>query len=131
MTLVDQSLAPVRDALIARIYKVLSLDVFDTLMWRKVPDAIFADGFDTEARVQGENKAMAAADAYRDECVRVLERHRGVVDEDLELLSERVIYKKMMSVGLGKLITKSKRPIMKLISYNHDKGRYEAQDQNT
>lgn len=82
-------------------------------------------------RVQGENKAMAAAEAYRDECVKVLERHRGVVEEDPELLSERVIYKKMMSVGLGKLVTKSKRPIMKLISYNHDKGRYEAQDQNT
>ncbi len=116
MPLVDQSLAPVRDALIAGIYKVLSLDVFDTLVWRKVPepedvflclgkqlleagqlrahvsqvgfaelrlqaqsaareraqaasgsrevtlydiyaelsDAIFADGFDTEARVQAE-----------------------------------------------------------------------------
>ncbi len=35
----DQRLIPVRDAIIAGRHKVLSLDVFDTLLWRRVPEA--------------------------------------------------------------------------------------------
>ncbi len=41
--LTDQRLLPARDALASGAIKVLSLDVFDTLLWRRVPEA--ADAF--------------------------------------------------------------------------------------
>ena len=149
MTLVDQSLAPVRDALIAGIYKVLSLDVFDTLVWRKVPepedvflilgrqlteagqlrshispvgfaelrqqaqsvarertqaatgsrevtlydiyaeisDAIFADGFDTEARVQAE-LACESGQLILDEQIAELVRRAKKYDTKVILVSD-------------------------------------------
>jgi FMN phosphatase YigB (HAD superfamily) len=36
----DQRLIPVQDGFAARRYQVLSLDVFDTLLWRRVPEAV-------------------------------------------------------------------------------------------
>lgn len=81
-------------------------------------------------RVQGANKAMVGRDVYRDECVQVLRRHTPIIPEDLVRLAERVAAKKLITVGLGNLMDKAKRPALKTIKYDRDKGRYITLEQN-
>ena len=77
-------------------------------------------------RVQGVNKAMVDRLAYRDECVKVLQRYTPVIPQDLERLNQRVTSKKLAAVGLGHLLHQSQRIPMKVISYNYDEQRYLA-----
>jgi len=81
-------------------------------------------------RVQGANKAMVGRDVYRDECVQVLKRHTPIIPEDLVRLAERVAGKKLITVGLGHLMDKAKRPALKTIKYDRDKERYVILEQS-
>ena len=77
-------------------------------------------------RVQGANKAMVGRDAYRDECVKVLQRYTPVIPQDMNRLNHRVTAKKLASVGLGHLMDEHLRTPSKVIVYNHDEQRYVA-----
>ena len=48
LSVTDQRLIPVRDAIVAGRHQVLSVDIFDTLLWRRVPEP--ADLFLVQAR---------------------------------------------------------------------------------
>ena len=77
-------------------------------------------------RVQGANKAIVDRNAYRDECVTVLNRYTSIIPEDLNTLNNRVTAKKLASVGLGHLMKDEQRVASKIIIYNHDEQRYVA-----
>ena len=79
-------------------------------------------------RFHGANKAVAGRDAYRDECVKVLQRLQPIIPQDLERLGRRVIAKSLKSVGLAHLVDKSWGPPLKSIVFNHGDGRYHAVD---
>ncbi|MCB2106634.1 MAG: glycosyltransferase [Rhodobacteraceae bacterium] len=81
-------------------------------------------------RVQGQNKAMVSRDAYRDECVSVLQRYSPIFPADLNKLNERVVGKRLKAVGLGGLMDPAKSPGLKTIVYSHDDGCYVAVEQN-
>ncbi|HCX14682.1 MAG TPA: glycosyltransferase [Rhodospirillaceae bacterium] len=80
-------------------------------------------------RVQGNNKAMVNRLAYRDECVKVLQRYTPIIPQDLERLSQRVTSKKLAVAGLRHLIQENQRTPMKVILYNDDEQRYVAFEQ--
>ena len=66
----DQRLIPVRDALIAGRHKVLSLDVFDTLLWRRVPEAadfflVLAHALTAAGRLAAHISPLAFSDLRR------------------------------------------------------------------
>jgi glycosyltransferase involved in cell wall biosynthesis len=75
-------------------------------------------------RFHGANKAVAGRDAYRDECVRVLNRYTPVVPENLERLGQRVVAKHMKALGMGHLVDPTWGPTLKTIAFNHGDGRY-------
>jgi glycosyltransferase involved in cell wall biosynthesis len=79
-------------------------------------------------RFHGANKAVAERDAYRDECVKVLNRYTPIIPENLEKLNERVIAKHLTALGLGHLL-KTKGPPLKTILYSHADGRYHVVEQ--
>jgi glycosyltransferase involved in cell wall biosynthesis len=79
-------------------------------------------------RFHGANKAVTGRDAYRDECLKVLNRHTPVVPENIEKLSQRVIGKHLKSLGMGHLVDKSWAPSLKTVVFNHGDGRYHAVD---
>jgi len=77
-------------------------------------------------RVQGANKAMVGRDAYRDECVKVLQRYTSVIPQDMNTLNHRVTAKKLASVGLGHLVKDDLQIPSKIVIYSHDEQRYVA-----
>jgi len=79
-------------------------------------------------RFHGANKAVAGRDAYRDECVKVLNRYTPIVPENVERLGQRVIGKHMKALGMGHLVDKSWAPPLKTVVFNHGDGRYHAVD---
>lgn len=79
-------------------------------------------------RFHGANKAVAGRDAYRDECVRILNRYTPVVPENLERLGQRVIGKHLKALGMGHLVDQSWAPPLKTVVFNHGDGRYHIAD---
>jgi glycosyltransferase involved in cell wall biosynthesis len=79
-------------------------------------------------RFHGANKAVAGRDAYRDECVRVLNRYTPVVPENLERLGQRVIAKHLKALGMGHLVDQTWGPPLKTVVFNHADGRYHVAD---
>jgi glycosyltransferase involved in cell wall biosynthesis len=77
-------------------------------------------------RIQGANKAMVGRDAYRDECVKVLKRYSPVIPTDARKLGERVVAKKLATVGLSHLIDEKSRTAVKTIAFDYDRNRYFA-----
>ncbi len=75
-------------------------------------------------RIQSNNKAMVSRDLYRDECVKVLNRYSPVIPTDMQKLGERVVAKKLATVGLGHLLGQTPRPSIKTIAYDYGEGRY-------
>lgn len=75
-------------------------------------------------RIQGANKAMVSRDAYRDECVTVLKRYTPVIPSDMQKLGERVVAKKLATVGLGHLLGQMPRPAIKAIAFDYGENRY-------
>ena len=80
-------------------------------------------------RFHGANKAIAQRDAYRDECVSVLNRYTPIVPSDLNRLNEQVVTKHLRAMGLGHLVTSAVTPPIKTILFNHGDGRYHAVEQ--
>lgn len=79
-------------------------------------------------RFHGANKAVAHRDAYRDECVKVLQRYTPIVPEDVERLGKRVIAKHLKAIGLGHVADPSWGPPLKTVIFDHGSGRYHAVD---
>lgn len=79
-------------------------------------------------RFHGANKAVTSRDAYRDECLKVLQRYTPIVPENLEKLGQRVIAKHLKAIGMGNLVDKSWGPPLKTIVFNHGDGRYHIVD---
>jgi glycosyltransferase involved in cell wall biosynthesis len=79
-------------------------------------------------RFHGANKAVAGRDAYRDECVKVLQRYQPIIPQDVERLGKRVIAKSLKMVGLAHLVDKAWGPPLKTIAFNHGDGRYHVAD---
>ncbi len=75
-------------------------------------------------RFHGANKAVAGREAYRDECVRVLNRYTPVVPENLERLGQRVVAKHLKALGMGHLVDPTWGPPLKTIAFSHGDGRY-------
>lgn len=80
-------------------------------------------------RFHGANKAIAQRDAYRDECVEVLNRYTPIVPSDLKRLNEQVIAKHLKAIGLGHLVDSALCPPIKTVGFNHGDGRYYAVEQ--
>ena len=54
-------------------------------------------------RYHGANKAVTQRDAYRDECVKVLNRYTPIIPSDLKRLNEQVVSKHLKAIGLGQV----------------------------
>lgn len=80
-------------------------------------------------RYHGANAAIVGRDAYRDECVKVLQRYTPIIPEDMKRLGERVLAKHLKAVGFGHLVDKNLGPPLKTILYNHAEGRYFTYEQ--
>lgn len=70
-------------------------------------------------RFQGANKAIVSRDAYRDECVKVLQRYTPVIPEDTNRLGERVFAKHLSALGFGHLVDPERSPHFKMVVYSH------------
>ncbi|MBL8643831.1 MAG: glycosyltransferase [Rhodospirillaceae bacterium] len=79
-------------------------------------------------RFHGANKAVTGRDAYRDECVKVLNRYTPVIPSSIEMLGQRVIAKHLKAIGFGNLVDKSWGPSLKTIVFSHADGRYHTVD---
>ncbi len=77
-------------------------------------------------RYQGDNKAVVQRDAYRDECVAVLQRYTPIIPEDANRLGERVFAKHLSALGFGHLVDPSRKPHFKSVVFSHEDGRYHA-----
>ena len=75
-------------------------------------------------RFHGANKAVAGRDAYRDECVKVLQRYQPIIPQDMDRLGKRVVAKSLKAIGMGHLVDKSWGPPIKTVGFNHGDGRY-------
>jgi glycosyltransferase involved in cell wall biosynthesis len=80
-------------------------------------------------RIQGANKAMVGRDAYRDECVKVLQRYSTIIPTDVQKLGERVIAKKLATMGLSNLIGEKQRTAIKTIAFDYEQNRYFSYDE--
>lgn len=78
-------------------------------------------------RIHGANKAVAGRDAYREECVKVLQRYQPIIPQDMDRLGKRVVAKALKSIGFGHLVDKSWGPAIKTVAFNHGDGRYFVQ----
>jgi hypothetical protein len=67
-------------------------------------------------------------DAYRDECVQVLQRYKPIIPENPDRLSERVFAKHLSALGFGHLVDPARSPKYKMVVYNHGDERYHAVD---
>ena len=75
-------------------------------------------------RFQGENKAVVSRDAYRDECVSVVQRYTPIIPEDTNRLGERVFAKHLTALGFGHLVDPTRSPHFKTVVFNHGDQRY-------
>jgi hypothetical protein len=80
-------------------------------------------------RVHGANKAIAQREAYRDECVAVLNRYTPIIPSDLKRLGDQVVAKHLKAIGLGHLVDSKLAPPLKTIGFNHGDGRYYTVEQ--
>lgn len=75
-------------------------------------------------RFQGDNKAVISRDAYRDECIKVLQRYTPIIPEDANRLSERVFAKHLIALGYGHLVDAERSPRYKSVIFSHGDGQY-------
>jgi hypothetical protein len=81
-------------------------------------------------RFHGANKAVSQRDAYRDECVKVLNRYTPIIPSDLKRLNEQVVAKHLKAIGLGHLVNANLSPPLKTVLFNHGDGRYHTVEQS-
>ncbi len=90
-------------------------------------DGKTVDTLDTKSGKVDEDriiKAMVGRDAYRDECVKVLQRYSPVIPTDVQRLGERVVAKKLATVEISNLIDANKRTGIKTIAFDYEQNRY-------